>query len=333
VTRSYAAKKTVPTKRPRQATEAATEGEHKKPAMTLEELAKLRFADPCSPLAPRTRDHYRRCIRQFSEHLGQPATTGHLERGAVMQWAAATLAEGLSPHTANQRVKQIRAIWEWAAREGLGVGLPPKGLRVKAPRPIPREWSDDELSRLFAAAEKMTGRLGFHLATDYFVALQWWLWSTGERTAATLAITPRMLDLGEHRAYVPGEARKGGEVSIGYYLPPSCSEALQRLTRRLDDDEPIFGGVAVHKAYRRLLIEAGISPSRTNGPQRMRRTVATRIELRGGSPSVWLGHAPRTVAEEHYLDRASIMASQHAAGIWPLDTVGTPRKRWRLFGA
>lgn len=307
--------------------------------MTLDELLLARMGDPCVPLKPATVTHYQRSIRRFGGHLGRTATTDDLNRHAVMAWAQSLVIAGYSPHTANQQIKQVRALWEWGAREGVpGLGLPPKGLKVPAPRLQPLGWTDRELAALMDASARQTGRIGPHWARDFWTAWHWWTWTTGERTAATLHVTLGMLDLAELRAEVPGAIRKGGQVPMRYILTRHCADALQVLAARTLPGEALFccdgPDNAIHKPYRKLLADAGIPYVRhKTGPQKMRRTVATRIAARGGTAAAWLGHAPRNVAEEHYIDPWPVMLRQHEDGIWPLESFGEPPPKLGIAGA
>jgi len=66
-----------------------------------------------------TRDHYRRSVEQFGAYLGRDATADDLTDDALSGFILATVNAGFSPVTANQRVKQLRALWNWAAKKRL----------------------------------------------------------------------------------------------------------------------------------------------------------------------------------------------------------------------
>ncbi|MEO1497814.1 MAG: hypothetical protein AAFV43_11755 [Planctomycetota bacterium] len=306
---------------------------------TLDELLDLRLRSEPLLTNQSTITHYRRCVRYFNEHLGRQALLSDLNAEAIMAWARSVAEAGFSPETANAQTKQLKAIWNWAARQRIVETFPPVGLKIRCPPPQPKMWSDHELLAMFDAAGKMPGLTGRQNASEYWTAWLWWGWNTGERTGATLALTAEMIDWENGWANVPGEARKGGMTPMRFILSPKCVKALRRLSDRTRPGEPLFDpcdacGHAIYRGWAKLMDLAGIEkvPRSTIPAQRMRQTVATRIEKRGGTPSVWLGHTPHQVYERHYRDGFEIMLAEHEKGVWPLDYIGSePRgKGWGI---
>src|SRR3990172_3181337 len=115
---------------------------------TLLDLLARYFAANPTIRSERTRTYYRRAVRQFGEHLGRPATLADLDDEAIIGWTLA-IASSACEVTANQRAKQLRALWEWAARRRL-VEQFPTFKRLREPEPMPVAWSDNELHLLFA---------------------------------------------------------------------------------------------------------------------------------------------------------------------------------------
>lgn len=302
--------------------------------MTLDELLQARLEAWPRLTNAKTIAHYARSVRFYGDYLGRPATLADLNPQTITEWAEACVErEGIRPATANSRVKQIRALWDWAARERLpDLKFPPRQLGLREEAPTPEQWEDDHLVVLFAAAEKLTGSVGPHWAADYWRAWLWWSWNTGERTDATLGLTPEMVDWDAGRVAVPGSVRKGGRVPMRYYLSPHAVTALRVLDERTRAGERLFetrgqsDDKLIYKTWRQLLDHAGIEyrPRRTTPSQRMRQTVARRIESRGGTPRCWLGHSDHQVTRRHYSGHQGVIDDEHARGVWPLDTVGTP---------
>lgn len=291
--------------------------------MQLTELLRERLDDPCVPLADDTVKHYDRCIRQYGQHLGRVPSIADLERRTLMSWAAATVEEGRSPHTANQRMKQIRALWAWGFEAGVVSQHPPKRLGVRCERVVPDSWSGAELGRIFAAAGRQSGWIGPHRASDFWLGVLWYAWNTGARSGEIWELEPSMLDLGARQASVPARVRKGGEVAMRWWLTPRCVDALGRVIDR--SETRVFERHWNHKScsshhFGKLIVAAGLPLRRRNGLQKIRRTVATQIEIRGGRPGIWLGHAPTTVAEASYVDRWAVQTSLR--NVWPLDSLG-----------
>lgn len=307
--------------------------------MLLTELLELRATDPCSPISADTLRHYRRTIRQFGEFLEREPTTDDLNADTLMSWANKSLADGLSPATANSRVKNPRALWDWAARKRIVEEFPPKGLGVREPARLPDAWTPAELSAIFRACEKQEGWIGPQRASEWMLAYHWWLYNTGERFGATMRLRPDMIDLEAGQASVPFEIRKGKMRSMVYKLSNRCRDALSVILPRCDErlfDSPWEAPRGVYPRYRRLIADAGIKWVRhKSGPQKMRRTVATYVKSLGGEPAFYLGHAARNTAEESYIDRGLLMAHDH--GLWPRDDLDplSPKPFWarlRLFG-
>lgn len=308
--------------------------------ITLVELIEMRVADPAGPLQDKTVEHYHRTIRQLSEWLGRPATTDDLNSDTLMGWARAMEAEErLRPATINSRLKQPKALWDWAARRRLVDDLPPKRLGIKEPDLMPSSWNGEELKAIFSACGRQTGWVGPHKAADFWLGLHWWLYNTGERYGATMLLEPSMVDLDAKVARVPARIRKGDIRTMVYHLSPKGVDAIGRVLERSEQTVFTHGWAnpqGLYKPYRSILEDSGVRwIKRTCGPQKMRRTVATAIKHRGGDPRIFLGHKIQTVADESYIDRELLMA--HSKGIWPADdldpfTVEEPGLLAKLFG-
>lgn len=306
--------------------------------MYLHDLLKLRIEDVCSPLCESSIRHYERSLRRYGAHLGHLATVDDLEPRRLMRWAHSIVADGLAPYTAAQHLKQLRALWQWAYDGGLVGDRPPRRLVYVPERVTPDEWSGDQLSRLFRACERQTGWIGPHKASDWWLAFHWWTYNTGCRSGETWQVTVDMVDLQHGVASVPASIRKDARVAMRWWLSSDCAAVMEPMLRRSDD--LVFARhwrdkTAFHERYRRLLSDAGLPKHRRNGPHKIRRTVATRIKIRGGDPSVWLGHSPRTVADSHYVDRWAVQTALR--NVWPtnrLDDDATPPGQQRqLFVA
>ncbi len=305
--------------------------------MKLHELLSARLNDVCSPLCPASVRHYERSIRRYSEHIGRIATTDDFDPVALMRWAQSIVDDGLAQYTAAQHLKQIRALWQWAWDNGHTPQRPPKRLVYEADRVTPDEWTGDELKALFRACSRQTGWIGPHPASEWWLAFHWWTYNTGCRSGETWQVTTEMIDLHAGTASVPASIRKDARLPMRWWLSSECIKALEPMLRRADGlvfarhwaDKSAF-----HGRYRKMLVEAGLPTSRRNGPHKIRRTVATRIKIRGADPSVWLGHSPKTVAEGHYTDRWAVQTAMR--NVWPtnrLDEDTTlPGHQRPLFG-
>lgn len=271
---------------------------------------------------PATRDHYYRSCRQFSEHLGREAEVADLTDDNLAGWMLATVQEGLREATANQRAKQIRAVWAWAAKRRV-VEQWPTVRGLAEPEPMPLAYSADEVRRLLGACRTTHGYVGPHRACDWWLSLHLFLWDTAERIGAALRLEREMVDLDAAVARVPARIRKGGRLSMSYRLRPGTVEAMRPLFAPLGYSTRVWehhytSDKTLYRAYRRLIERAGLRWSRrSSGFGKLRRTVLTEIELRGGNATAFARHSSRRVTEQSYLDQGRLAAEQ--SGVWPAD--------------
>ncbi len=94
-------------------------------------------------------------IGQLSKYLGRTATLDDLNHETINAWLVKG-AETLSPRTL-KGAASILTLWRWAYDEaGLTWNPPRRVRRIKVPYKFPESFTASELSRLLAAAEKMT---------------------------------------------------------------------------------------------------------------------------------------------------------------------------------
>lgn len=286
----------------------------------------------------RTRDHYRRSLRQFAHYLGCIATTDHLTDDNLAGFMLWTVDGGLVEQTANQRAKQIRALWDWAARRRM-VEMFPTVKPLREPEPMPVAWKSHELPILFAACEAQRGYIGPHRASTWWSAMHWWEWDTGERAGATFNLRREFIDLQSRTASIPGRMRKGGRKAMIYRLRERTCELFAEMMKAPTDTGLVFDRnwkdeQSFYSRYRKLIADAGLPwVARKTGLQKMRITVFTMIEANGGNATAFAKHSSRRVTES-YIDGTIIAACQK--GAWPTDDVRPDKPQgWlkRLFRA
>lgn len=284
-------------------------------AATLEDFLRVRT----KIRSTKTHDHYRRSIRQFADYLQRPPTLADLNDDALCGFMLATVAAGFAEVTANQRTKQIRALWNWCAKRRLVEHFPTFD-DLDEPEPLPAAWSDGELSQLFAACAKQLGWIGPHTASTWWLGIHWWWLSTAERTEATMLLERSMLQLDKGMAVVPARIRKGKRKNRIYRLAPRACELLESMLRVPSPTGLVFDHAwadwrSIFKRYRQLVESAGLPYVRgRTGPKKLRCTVYTRIEMAGGDASKFARHSDRRVTDA-YLDQ--LMLSAHKTGTWP----------------
>jgi len=248
---------------------------------------------------------YGRCLRLFGEYLERPATLDDLTDkmvGSFLRWLVRD--GGVRAVTANGYVKQVKALWNWAAKKRL-VPMFPTVDDLPVAKPMPMAWPEDELRLLVEHCRGLNGTIGEFSAADVWLAFHLIIWDGGERTGAMLELRWDWLDWKTGVLAVPGDFRKGGRESMLYPLKPETVRVLRRFYD--PKDEIIFAMLLpmwrFYARYKRLVIEAGLQyvPHKT-GPQKMRRTYASFIEAAGGNATRALKHTSRRVTEESYLD-------------------------------
>lgn len=177
-----------------------------------------------------TREHYERSVSQYAEYLGREPTLNDFNDDAATGFMLWTLAAGLSEVTANQRVKQIRALWEWAARRRYVEAFPTFKL-LDEPEQQPIAYTPAQLGALFATCKKQVGYIGPYPADLWWTSQHWWYFATAERTSATLSVARDNFDLTSGIARVPAKIRKGGRKSMAYRLPQRLIDLLTEMFR------------------------------------------------------------------------------------------------------
>lgn len=285
-----------------------------------------------------TREHYWRSLRQFAAYLDREPTTLDLTDDNLCGFMLATVNSGHAHGTANQRMKQLRALWEWAARRRM-VEQFPTFRKLVEPEPDPVAWKPEQLKTLFDACSRQVGWIGPHKAATWWLSLHWWLYDSGERASATFSLERDWVDLEGCTVRVPSRVRKGGRKSMTYRIRPQTANLFREMMRTPSDsglmwDRSWKDWQSFYKRYRKVVTDAGLPwVTRRTGLHKMRVTVFTMIEANGGNATLFARHANRSTTEA-YIDR-SIMAAV-SNGQWPLDAVrpdSPPPGFWRrLWG-
>jgi site-specific recombinase XerD len=288
---------------------------------SLEQLFQEHYL-PAKPKisSPHTITQYGRSLRKFTEFLGHTATLADLSDKTLGQFLRHRLDAGVCARTVNGEAKQIKAIWNWAAKKHLVTEFPTIG-KLAEPEIIPRAWTREELEALIAACRRCKGTIAGVPAAGYWLAFHLMLWDSGERTGAMRALTWSMLDRKSGHLTVPAEIRKGRHKAMVYRLKPATLAVLDQI--ELPRRELIFpcdSPQAFHVKYRRLIIAAGLPyVARKSGPQKMRRTFASFVTAAGGDATAALRHSTRRVTEESYNDPAIANPTPANALLFDLD--------------
>jgi integrase len=271
--------------------------------------------------SPQTGVLYRIALRQFASAIGKPAPTiDDLTDDNIV--SLEKFLHGRSIETINHTTKRLKALWRWCAQRGM-IKSWPTMQRIPAPEPYRRAWNLDEIRRLVAGCDAMTGTYGGVAAAIYWRAWHFLQWDTGERTGALLALRWEWYD--GQSIDIPGAARKGGKHAY-YRLSELSRESLQQM--RSPARELVFPAMSrqsFYNHYSRLLSVSGLPNSRKHKPQRMRRSHLTFWHLAGQDAQQRAQHASGDTTIRHYLDE-SLMPQVDPASILPPISGISPEK-------
>lgn len=265
----------------------------------------------------KTRVQYRLALNNFEAALGRKPDLGDLSDDSLAVLCHWLLAEGLSPHTVNERIGRIKALWNWIARRGLVATFPTLD-RLPVDDKIPRAWTVEELRRLFDSCAAEQGRIAGVPAGAWWLGLHSWLWCTSERKGATFALAWSMVDLDGMTAVLPPAIRKGRRARVYQLWPECCSmlRAIQLPRRELVFPWPMNDGT-YYNHYSRILKRAGLPTGREFKTHCMRVSHASWRDASGGDAAKDLGHASPETTQRHYID-PRISKPESRPLFWPM---------------
>lgn len=208
-----------------------------------------------------------------------------------------------SPATVSRNVKDICTILKFAAKRlRLNVSVPDVEP-VAIPRPIPTAWTMAEMEQIIAVCGRLPGTMR-NLAvrqSEWWMALVLFLYDTGARIQAALALDPRDFHPQNCVAVLRGEHAKTGleqVVDIG----PDTTAAIKRVLESRDWLEPVVFRYpwATRKLwldFHSILTAAGLSSGKYVGFHRIRKTHATQQVIAVGweQARVALGHSSESI--------------------------------------
>jgi integrase len=256
-----------------------------------------------------TQRQYRYSIASFGRFLGRDPVFADLDDNLLVGWQEQLRAtkkgngDPLSAWTINEKVGRVRTLWTFLAQRRL-VERFPTVLRLKTPELIPTALTHEQLGKLFQAADEMPGRIGGVRARHWWPAFLLFVWSTGERKGASLALRWEWVDFDRNLIVIPAHARKGGKKNGIYPLWPELAQLLDRIKE--PKRELVFPdercGTMYYKDWNKLLELAGIPADSKHKTQGLRVSHASWIKLMGGDPTEALMHGDVATTIRHYLD-------------------------------
>lgn len=271
----------------------------------------------------KTRYQYRLAVRDFGLFLGRIAMPSDLTDDNLTLWEAAMLSEKLGAITVRERAGRVGALWTWMAKRRM-VECFPTFEKPRPQEPCPYALSPEQLRAFFSSAGRERGAIDgipAHLwCRSYFA----FVFNTGERKTAALAVQIQWLDLINKTCCIPPDVRKGG-LKWGRY--PLWDETIPLLEACIAIDPkrelvwpwPKCEG-SYYVMYNRILRDAGIPVNRHTKTHCLRVSFATWTKVFGGDPSQALGHSSPDTFQKHYNDQKFTGSNQPKLFIpWQLE--------------
>lgn len=273
-----------------------------------------------------TKRLYRTTLRSLARFLGRAPVLADLNNDTVNLYLAWFRNRGRSPYSVNKERFNLLALWRFAARRGDKAGFPEVESDV-APKRVPQAWTLEQMRQLVESLRSMWGTYEGIPRADWWTALHYVLWDTGERITAIISLRWDNVDLSGGWVIVPAETRKGGRADRTYRIGSDTVKALRRIAAPSRDAVFPWPYVPTYlwDVYNKILKRAGLPSDRRSKFHRIRRSVASYYEAAGGNATELLGHSSRTVTRA-YLD-PRIVVTKHATDVIPRLACDPPQQR------
>ena len=248
-----------------------------------------------------------------------------LELRRFRAWLAKRVAAGtLRPATANRHLRQLRAIWNHAARwqwaesgrKWRAIKRPPPMEFFPEQEPDVDAWTPEEEASIERQARLQKGLVGGVPADVFWTAWALVMGKIGCRITAMMSAKRSDYDP-LHKALLLRRENQKQKKDQRIALPPRAAAAVERLLAA-HEHERIFGcwpfdppvkatgrpkwKVLAKHFEQRLVIPAGLSLAKGVKTRQFRRSAATICEENGGNAQELLGHSSRATTER-YKDR------------------------------
>jgi integrase len=269
-------------------------------------------------IAPATIDVYCYAVRSLEKFAGRRLSLADLNDDLLYAWLSQRLGE-VSVRTVRRERGDLLTVWRWAADNGFCLSKPGRIAAPKQHRREPVAWTVEEMRRLVAACDQLTGR-------SRTTGIAWSAWArsliltcyyTGARIGALMQVRPADIDLDKATITLRPETQKPRREGI-LRLPPVAVEAIRAIC------DPARSLVwRLHRSKRsprhhltRLLKAAGLTVDRYHAFHCLRKTCYTHTAIAAGLAvaSRQLGH--RSDLSSVYLDRSQLPEPQ-AADVLP----------------
>jgi len=255
-------------------------------------------------LKPQSLDQLRYAVGSFSRHLTRPAMLNDLNKIAIIGWMAARRS-AVAAATVNKERRSILGIWRCAAALEM-TAWPPAIQKLKTPTHVPHTFTNDEMTRMLAAAVTMPEH-------TFWRSLLLALFDTGSRVSAMLSVTIEDVNLTDKTILLRAENSKTLQGQLLQIADDTvqaiAAHTLARTPQSLVWNWPHHRRrLFVH--FRRLCNAAAIKLPRFCCFHSIRRTTASHVANNFGieTASTLLGHSSIQVTKRYVrADQASLL--------------------------
>jgi integrase len=267
--------------------------------------------------SPATFRLYGCTIRTLGKFLERPAALEDIADEMTLARFLEHRAGKVSPYSAEKERSQLMAMARLANDRRMIAALPtcePGPL----PDRIPVAWSEEQLRKLFVAAESLAGYVGRVPERFYFPALIQVCFETSERIGALLSVEPQHFQ----RPFltVPGEIRKGGRRARVYELSAEACDRIEQLM--IANHDRIFlwtkAPTYLWDRVRKILTAAGLSGKRLAFQQVRRSAISHMARATNDATAVaFAGHSQSATTRRWYLDPRYVNRGPKPADMLP----------------
>lgn len=268
-------------------------------------------------------------IKRLAEFLGRKPLTTDLQTNVVSALLAQMIEKKLAMETVAGTRKKLVALWRFAHQKRF-VEEYPDVPPIPELRDPPVAWTEEELRRLLKACRECEGKIGGIPANLWWHSLHMVLLDTGARIGATLKVewTDVNLERGTMLFAARNAKNKRGQIHV---LRPETVEDLGSMrepARQLVWPWPT-NHTTLYYRYEHILQKASLPLDHKCKFHKLRRTVATWFEAKGGNATELLGHASRKHTKDSYLDETQIERPTPANVLPTMSLPIKDRREWK----
>jgi integrase len=290
--------------------------------MKLRDLLVNRIA-PLRQYCDRTIEMYGQTLDRLRDFLGHEPTLDDLDDLVASKWIRwrATTPHGLkrpvSPASVAKDSAHFRTMWTWCAKKRLkksdGTEVEfPDYQRPRVPKPRPRAYTAEDLTKLLVYAKRRRGLVAGVPAAWYWMTKLLAMYQTGERIGAVLELRWGEVDLDRCTLTFLAHTRKGHRETItrpisarlATLMAPQKRPPDARVWPWLDDRKHL----SMYASLKVLCRTAGVDYQAFHS---IRKSTASYLKRAGISAREQLGHSSEEMAELHYYDEEIVGRANH----------------------